>query len=67
MKKTYTAPRAREYEIRERLMGTISGYSLEGLEVKIHYGGVDTEGELEPESRQARFYDDEDDWDDFDE
>ena len=48
-------------------MGAVSGHSYDGLEVKLHYGGVDEEGELEPESRRARFYDDEDDWDDFDE
>ena len=67
MKKTYMAPLTREYEIRERLMGTVSGFGLEGMGVKISYGGVDEEGELEPESRRARFPDNEDEWDDYDE
>ena len=48
-------------------MGTVSGFGLEGMGVKISYGGVDEEGELEPESRRARFPDNEDEWDDYDE
>jgi len=63
MKKIYTTPVAREVKIENRyiLMASVNPDAILSNDRSIKYGGIDTEGILDPAGHEMNM-DDEDDW-----
>ena len=64
MKKTYMKPVVQTVSVRLTVMNANSNAITSSLpqETPIKYGGVDEEGELDPASRRANDWDDEEDY-----
>ena len=66
MKKTYVKPVVQTVSVRLTVMNANSNAIVSNLpqETPIKYGGVDEEGELDPDARSARDWEDDEEEDD---